>query len=72
MYSLDYDEDPYETDSYPDPDFDIEDCAWDFENSNCELAGSEECEWECPFRRIFRSEIDGNDPQNKNVNIHDY
>ncbi len=42
-------------DDYEDPDDDVEeeeeylDCALDFETGQCGKAGSEECDWHCPY-----------------------
>lgn len=47
------DERMYADDDYPDDDDEPEfDCGW-VRGMGCTMAGSEECDWECPHRRDF-------------------
>lgn len=54
--ALDDDDDgyPYDEEDFDDEDpFDF-DCAMDA-RGNCGKAGSEECDWECPYRNVKRN-----------------
>ena len=42
---------PYEDDS--EDEFDIEDCYFDKDTNNCVLAGTEECDFVCPFSNLI-------------------
>lgn len=46
----DYDYDVYSDDVEDDDELESFDCAMD-RHGNCGKAGSEECDWECPFNR---------------------
>ena len=53
---MDYDEDSIEEDEYEEDDFDCGMCIdSDGRLAGCQLAGTEECDWDCPYRRTYEA-----------------
>ena len=48
---------PYEADELPDEGFDF-DCGYSSIHEICFLAGTEECDWDCPYRRSIEKEFE--------------